>query len=107
MASARSRPFSLSQYSRVIDALLARDAAHHVFGVGHARHLPGIHEGDDLEVLEPCIAKRVDELDLARRRYRPGLDLEAFARAFFVDAYRLRNVRHDLSSSRFGYVLAV
>ena len=80
---------------RVGDARLRRDAAHHVVGVGHARHVLRIDEGHDLDAVEAGLRQRIDQRDLARGRDRAFLDLKAFARAFLGDVHGRRQVAHD------------
>ena len=62
--------FLVEPQRRVGDAGFCCNAAHHVLGVGHARHVLGIDEGDDLDALEPGPRQRVDQRDLARGRDR-------------------------------------
>jgi hypothetical protein len=50
-----------------------------------------------LDVAETSFSQSLDEADFVDRRDRPGLDLEAFTGAFFVDL----NMRRQVGHSRF------
>ena len=79
------------------DAGLRRETAHHVFGVGHARHVLRIDEGDDLDAVEPGLRQRIDQFDFARGRDRAFFDLKTLARAFLGDVHGRRQIAHEFS----------
>ena len=85
----------VEEQGRVVDARLLLEAAHDVVGVGHAGHALGIDEGDELDLLDAGFRQRIDQRDLARGRDVRFLDLEALARALFLDRYGFRHVGHD------------
>jgi DNA polymerase III subunit gamma/tau len=50
---------------------------------------------EHLNVLDAGLRQRIDELDLARGRNRPFLELKAFARTLLVNVYGLWQIAHE------------
>jgi hypothetical protein len=68
-----------------VDAFLRGAPGDHVFGVRPARHDPRAVERGGLDMVQPGLGERLDQLDLVRGGDRAEFDLEPFARAFLVD----------------------
>ena len=67
----------------------------HLLGIRLPRHALGVHERNDLHVMQAGLGQGVDQFHLARSRDIARFDLKALARAFFVDADGFGQVGHD------------
>ena len=77
-----------------MDARLGGEAFHHRFRIGPTGNQTRVHEGAGLDVVQAGLGQRLDQLDLVGGADRAGLDLEAFAWAFFVDIDVLGQIGH-------------
>lgn len=69
----------------IVDALLWREAGNDVLGIGPARDDLRVDEGGGLDVVQPGLGKRLDQLDLVGGTDRARFDLKTLARAFLVN----------------------
>src|SRR4029077_9514308 len=80
----------------VVYAFLWGEPGDDVFGVRPARHDARADERGGLDMRQPGLGERLDQLDLVRGADRAGFDLEPFARAFLVDVHTCWQIGHGL-----------
>jgi len=80
----------------VVDAFLRGEPGDDVFGVRPARHDARADKRGGLDVVQPGLGERLDQLNLLRGADWAGFDLEPFTRAFLVDLHLCWQIGHDL-----------
>ena len=93
------QPALVEPQAGIVHAGLRGETGHHGLRIRHARHFLRMHEGGDLNVIQPGAGQRVDETDLLFRADRAFLDLEAFARPLLLDMDTVGQTGHGAYSS--------
>src|SRR6516165_1770931 len=77
-----------------MDAFLWGEHGDDIFGVRPARHDARADKRGGLDMMQPGLGERLDQLDLVGGADRAGFDLKPFARAFLVDLHMCRQIAH-------------
>jgi hypothetical protein len=77
-----------------VHAFLRGESGDDVFGIRPSRHDARTDERGSLDMMQPGLGERLDQLDLVGGADRAGFDLEPFARAFLVDLHLCWQIGH-------------
>jgi hypothetical protein len=81
-----------------VHAFFWGEAGNDIFRIGPAGNDLRADERAGLDVMQPRLGERLDQLDLVGRADRAGFNLKALARAFLVDVDMFRKIAHRLAA---------